>query len=142
MRPSFASALHWRQREVGRLLRLTFTAERGPICTASPPHSCSCWHQGVVAAVSPRGDGLRLFATGFIGVFSSLRCSADDRRFVWGIERAAEAWQGGVCHDDAGRTIKGKLTDLSATSLKVRVDGQEETLPESQVREITERRPE
>jgi hypothetical protein len=44
--------------------------------------------------------------------------------------------------DDAGRTIKGKLTDLSATSLKVRVDGQEETLPESQVREITERRPE
>jgi hypothetical protein len=42
--------------------------------------------------------------------------------------------------DDAGRTIKGKLMDLSATSLKVLVDGQEETLPESRVREISERR--
>ena len=42
--------------------------------------------------------------------------------------------------DDAGRTIKGKLTDLSATSLTVRFDGKEETLPASRVREIRERR--
>jgi hypothetical protein len=42
--------------------------------------------------------------------------------------------------DDTGRSVTGKLTDLSATSLKVLVDGKEETLPEARVREVTERR--
>src|SRR4051812_12331459 len=42
--------------------------------------------------------------------------------------------------DDTGRSVTGKLTDLSATSLKVLVDGKEETLQEARVREVTERR--
>src|SRR5687768_15206268 len=42
--------------------------------------------------------------------------------------------------DEAGRKVKGKITDLSLSSLDVLVDGKKETFAENTVREITERR--
>jgi hypothetical protein len=42
--------------------------------------------------------------------------------------------------DEAGRKVKGKITDLSLSSLDVLVDGKKETFAESRVREISEQR--
>ena len=42
--------------------------------------------------------------------------------------------------DDAGRKVEGRLIDVSTTSLKLRVDGKEETLPQSRVQRVAERR--
>ena len=42
--------------------------------------------------------------------------------------------------DGAGRKVKGKMTDLSVSSLQVLIDGNEETFVEGGVRQIAERR--
>lgn len=57
-------------------------------------------------------------------------------------ELAAKLKLGKTVHvtDEAGRKVKGKITDLSLSSLAVLVDGKEETFAENRVREITERR--
>src|SRR5688572_24816054 len=57
-------------------------------------------------------------------------------------ELAANLKLGKTVHvtDEAGRKVKGKMTDLSPSSLDVLVDGKKETFAESSVREISERR--
>lgn len=42
--------------------------------------------------------------------------------------------------DGAGRKVKGKMADLSVSSLEVLIDGKEETFAEDKVRQIAERR--
>ena len=42
--------------------------------------------------------------------------------------------------DGAGRKVKGKMTDLSASSLEVLIDGNNETYAEDRVRQLAERR--
>lgn len=42
--------------------------------------------------------------------------------------------------DGAGRKVKGKMTDLSASSLEVLIDGKDETFAEDGVRQLAERR--
>jgi hypothetical protein len=57
-------------------------------------------------------------------------------------ELAAKLKPGKTVHvtDEAGRKVKGKMTDLSPSSLDLLVDGKKETFAENSVREITQQR--
>jgi hypothetical protein len=87
-----------------------------------------------------KGLALAIAVCSFIGGFSNLAGAQTPAVSFGELGGSLKPGRTISVLDDAGRTVTGKLRDLSATSLRVRVDGHEETLPQSRIREITEHR--
>jgi hypothetical protein len=69
-----------------------------------------------------------------------LACAQTDARSFEEIGRELRRGKTVAVTNDAGRTVKGRITDLSPASLTLLVNGMEEQFTEASVRQITERR--
>jgi len=71
---------------------------------------------------------------------AGLVCAQTEARSFEEISRELRRGKSVAVTNDAGRQVKGRVTDLSPASLTLLVDGKEEQFTEANVRQITERR--